>query len=48
MGTRFAQRSFACYTLIIRLPRFSPANSPIRAFGVFSRPLITSLYAAEQ
>src|SRR5664279_1061976 len=24
------------YTLIMRLPRFSPANSPISAFGVFS------------
>jgi HAE1 family hydrophobic/amphiphilic exporter-1 len=30
------------YTLTIRLPRFSPASNPIRAFGVFSRPLITS------
>ncbi len=30
------------YTLTIRLPRFSPAKSPISAFGVFSRPLITS------
>jgi hypothetical protein len=30
------------YTLIIRLPRFSPASNPIRAFGVFSRPSITS------
>src|SRR5439155_26753388 len=30
------------YTLTIRLPRFSPASNPIKAFGVFSRPLITS------
>src|SRR6266436_5643298 len=30
------------YTLTIRLPRFSPASNPISAFGVFSRPLITS------
>ena len=30
------------YSFTIRLPRFSPANSPIRAFGVFSKPLIMS------
>src|SRR5204863_3106842 len=30
------------YTRIIRLPRFSPANSPISALGVFSRPSMTS------
>jgi cysteine synthase len=29
-------------TLTMRLPRFSPASSPISAAGVFSRPLITS------
>jgi hypothetical protein len=32
----------APYTLIMRLPRFSPASNPISAFGVFSRPLMTS------
>ena len=30
------------YTFTIRLPRFSPASSPISAFGVFSRPSMTS------
>jgi hypothetical protein len=30
------------YTLIMRLPRFSPASNPISALGVFSRPLMTS------
>jgi hypothetical protein len=30
------------YTLIIRLPRFSPASNPISAAGVFSRPSMTS------
>ena len=30
------------YTFTIRLPRFSPASSPISACGVFSRPLMTS------
>ena len=30
------------YTRTIRLPRFSPANSPISAFGVFSSPSMTS------
>ena len=34
--------SAARYTLTIRLPRFSPASNPISAFGVFSRPLMTS------
>src|SRR5271156_5220062 len=29
-------------TFTIRLPRFSPARSPIRAAGVLSRPSITS------
>src|SRR6185437_11705353 len=31
-----------CQTLIMRLPRFSPASSPIKALGVFSSPLMTS------
>jgi len=31
-----------CETRTMRLPRFSPASRPINAFGVFSRPSITS------
>src|SRR6202790_5676168 len=43
-GGHGAKSAFAhhIHTLTIRLPRFSPANSPISAFGVFSRPLMTS------
>ena len=34
--------AFEYYTLIIRLPRFSPASNPISACGVFSMPAMTS------
>ena len=37
-----ARKRRASHTLTIRLPRFSPASNPISAFGVFSRPLMTS------
>ena len=42
MATVTRSARAARYTLTIRLPRFSPASNPISAFGVFSRPLMTS------
>jgi hypothetical protein len=41
-GAYLARRIVGPYTLIIRLPRFSPASNPISAFGVFSRPSMMS------
>ena len=41
-GAEARLQARARYTLTIRLPRFSPASNPISAFGVFSRPLMTS------
>ena len=41
-AARHVPRDGSSHTLTIRLPRFSPASSPISAFGVFSRPSMTS------